>query len=280
MQKICLKIPGVAKPHSILGKKLFEDERYLVIADGNIHRKIPWDNILYIEEIVGLEEPPQQEHIPPADPPVSPDSTVSHSEVSDATADRPRVSYDDLKRMAAERRGETPETNYQKEVAQSNRLNGASPEMVASINTGHALRSAQVIFEGFKEGVITVENVPSNLLTGEWTPELSRHIFGNTSVRNFMGGFNVEKMTVASGNVYIQTRSAGAEKIAEVEDKVKMMGKMQDMAKSLEKTYERPSMKLDNTFGMTSSPFDAPISLAGAVKGVVDDNPGEEEGIS
>jgi hypothetical protein len=51
MLKVFLKIPGVSRPHAVVGKLLFEDERYLVISQDIIRRKILWENILYVEEI-------------------------------------------------------------------------------------------------------------------------------------------------------------------------------------------------------------------------------------
>jgi hypothetical protein len=55
MLKVFLKIPGVSRPHAIVGNMLFEDERYLVITQDVIRRKILWDNILYIEEIIAID---------------------------------------------------------------------------------------------------------------------------------------------------------------------------------------------------------------------------------
>lgn len=291
MQKVCLKIPGVAKPHSIMGKRLFEDERYLVIADGNIHRKIPWDNILYIEEVVGLEqeEPTPQPPLPPQAPPPEPPAPPPPSEILvDAAAKpkRPRVPYEDLRQMAQESRERQPQTQIQLETAQRNRVNGAPTNVVPGIEQA-PLVTAQVFFEGHKEGVFQIDGVPSNLLHGNWTPELSRHIFSNEQVRGFMGGFNVEKMYVANGNVYIKNRSVEEELIKPIEEKMKMIGEVQARATKLneieQKRFERPSMKLDTTFGMTADPFDAPVSLGGndpQIEEVPDVGSGEEASIS
>ena len=51
MLKVFMKIPGVPHPYAVVGHRLFEDERYLVIVQDVIHRKILWENILYLEEI-------------------------------------------------------------------------------------------------------------------------------------------------------------------------------------------------------------------------------------
>jgi hypothetical protein len=51
MLKVFMKIPGVPRPLAVVGKQLFEDERFLVISHDIIKRKILWENILYVEEI-------------------------------------------------------------------------------------------------------------------------------------------------------------------------------------------------------------------------------------
>lgn len=51
MLKVFMKIPGVPRPCAVVGRYLFEDERYLVIAQDILRRKILLENILYIEEI-------------------------------------------------------------------------------------------------------------------------------------------------------------------------------------------------------------------------------------
>jgi len=260
MQKICLKIPGVAKPHSIIGNKLFEDERYYVIVDGSIHRKIPWENILYIEEVVGLDIP-EYETETPMPPPAPPEKEKSAASLK---TERPRIPFEELRQMAVEARTTEPMSSTQIETAQLNRLNGASTDVVPSIQ-GYELVSAQVFFEGHKTGAFKIDGVPANLLYGNWTPELSRHIFSNEQIRGFMGGFNVEKMQLSNGNVYIKTRSINDNIIKPMEEKIQMVGQMHAKVAELkdagQKRFHKPTLKLDNTFAMTSSPFDAPISF-------------------
>jgi hypothetical protein len=68
MLKVFLKIPGVPRPHAVVGRLLFEDERYLVIVQDVIRRKILWENVLYVEEIPAVDTAP-----PPAPPSDGPD---------------------------------------------------------------------------------------------------------------------------------------------------------------------------------------------------------------
>lgn len=71
MIKVYLKIPGVARPHAVVGKFLFEDERYIVISTGVLKRKILWENLLYTEELADLSsedslETPEESDAAPA----------------------------------------------------------------------------------------------------------------------------------------------------------------------------------------------------------------------
>lgn len=278
MQKVCLKIPGVSKPHSIMGEKLFEDERYLVIIDSNIRRKIPWENILYIEDIVGYQPSQEEPQAPLNQAPVQgqPPATVFSSNNTDESLKAPRVAYDELKRIAQERRGHEAQSAIQAETAQMNRVNGATVSEDPGVFSDE-LVDAQVFFEGHKTGVFKV-SLPVALLHGQWTPELSRHIFSNEQIRNFMGGFNVEKMELANGNVYIRTRSVSDEAIKSIETKMQMVGKIQASVANLNNPhFERPTMELDNTFAMLADPFDAPVSFIRQEKELEDVGFGEEE---
>jgi hypothetical protein len=87
MLKVFLKIPGVVRPYAVVGKLLFEDERYLVISQDVLKKKILWENILYIEEISSFEKledgpshvshEPDMVAAPEVDVPVGPSKMVS-----------------------------------------------------------------------------------------------------------------------------------------------------------------------------------------------------------
>jgi len=51
MLKVFMKIPGVPRPHAVVGTFLFEDERFLVLAQDVIRRKVLWEKVLYVEEL-------------------------------------------------------------------------------------------------------------------------------------------------------------------------------------------------------------------------------------
>ena len=55
MQKVYLEISGVDMPYSVVGRYLYDDERFYVLNDGGIKKKIRWTKILYIEDIESLE---------------------------------------------------------------------------------------------------------------------------------------------------------------------------------------------------------------------------------
>lgn len=84
MLKVYLKIEGVRMPVSVLGTYVFEDERFLVIAQDVRRKKILWENILYIEEItadVVTDLPknnlPNKRPLPPPDSAQVPSSPTS-----------------------------------------------------------------------------------------------------------------------------------------------------------------------------------------------------------
>lgn len=56
MQKVYLEISGVEMPYSVVGNYVYDDERFYVLDDGEIRRKIKWSKILYIEDVSRLRD--------------------------------------------------------------------------------------------------------------------------------------------------------------------------------------------------------------------------------
>lgn len=51
MEKVYVKIPGVDMPYGIIGNYSYDNEKFYVLDDAGIKKRILWSNILYIEDL-------------------------------------------------------------------------------------------------------------------------------------------------------------------------------------------------------------------------------------
>lgn len=223
MLKVYLVIEGTNRPYAVVGNFLFEDERYFVIDDSGLRKKIPWSRILYIEDTSAIEgqlqlSPPAQDtDAPPADIKVDTETT--------------------------------------------------------DIN---------VFFTGHKERTFKIPNIQKSILVPDsWSPDLIKTIFANPQIKAFMGDFVVASIDAKGENVYIktaalneaQTKQQGfkpvptiqpseSKNIADLTKGAEAIGQIFKAVSSIEKKFNKPASQPEqNTFSMSASPFDTPISL-------------------
>lgn len=252
MLKVFIKIPGVNIPHTVMGKKLYEDEKYLVLVNNGLKTKVLWENILYHQEVVDVEE-------------VGDNNTPSGGKVETAG---------DLKSLIEKVVREKQQRNIQNDVKQQKITNGATPQDLPTPLAGPVVDAA-VIFNGYKEQVFKVSGIPAVLLQGtDMSPELSRYIVNDPQIKVFMGDFIFKKMSLKDGNIYIETAKLES-KQNDFSQKIDMMKKVSEVAQKTGYPGLAPTLKVDDSFALLDSPFDKPITLS--KKGEEDVSVGEEE---
>jgi hypothetical protein len=245
MLKVFVKIPGVPRPHAVVGNQLFEDERFLVIAQDVIKRKILWENILYIEEL--------------------PSSTTDAVAGSDAQPEPPTP---------------PPPTRTQ---APAYKLKKSYPvEIVSDTDKPQEKIALTVAFTGSMNKLFTIDGVDPALVAGsKWTPDLAQTIFTNPQIKMILGSFIIKECHVDGPNITVVTDVLKKDTaINEASAKVELLQKFSNAAAKFGSPRpSRTSMKLPTDFSMSNSPFDAPIPMSGAQDNmeVMNDSNGEEE---
>lgn len=272
-------LSGFKAPYAVIGEFLTEDERYLIIKDGNIKRKLPHDRIVHIEDI-----------------------DISHDLESIGPYKLDSVKHDPRKYAAKEMKA--PQEQFEKEPAKvdltaekmnPNKLNnilksglksamGLKNDMV-EVATKADRRDLNIIVSGVVQDTFKI-NVPGNSFAPNiYTPSLAKEVALHPDVKRIMDGGIIFSgvPTVVGDTIHIETARL-SDRIKSAAEGVSLASKVADsMAK-----FKKPDRAFSSEFSMLgktqfafkNSPFSGPVPLSDDDEEeaeVEDESSGQEE---
>lgn len=264
-------ILGYDEPYSVVGRFLFEDERFLHLEDGGKKIKIPHKRIAYIEDWSAFSATDQVD-TPSSAPIISKvnktndmgSSTVSADRIKQVISDAPRDAVEDLGKQLKE----VLNKRLAEQQAAAMRSSQVEPEdLEQPVSVGESSTESSellIIFTGAKTGQFPLI-VPSDTFAGQYTPTLGREIFKAPQIQSFMSSdIILDGLPLISGTT-IQFRTKPAKTMGDITGKLDVMGKMLAIGNSTLLNQVRKS-PFDQGFSMPGSPFETLPNILGKPK--------------
>lgn len=262
-------VTGFDQPYSVCGDLVKEDEKFLILLDGGVHKRIPQSRIVYVEET-------------DSDPRVIQSSLPQQVPVFQNVASEPVVAP--APQPQEVQRAKSPKASMAQEVRDS--LKKAIEKKMAERADQNTIRPTQVdpepepppfdvnerivanvVFTGAKQASFELE-VPKDALNGRYTPALGREIFSYPETKNILAAGDVVLdgvPTIDGDTVTYSTKVIGRKELG-VEEKIKVAGEMISMGSKLT-DFAKGNVKTDvltstSNFSMSASPFTRPATLS------------------
>lgn len=241
MLKVYVEAVGLAdRLEAVVGKQLTENEKYLILIDGGIKKKIPHSRIVMIED---LSEVIDEEVVSKPQPSMPVEDTVA--ETPPIAGQRQFTMADLRKRMSEKKTVKVP----QEETFQ--------PESTTTVN---------VIVSGAEEAQFTVKIPENSFVPDSYSPQTSKELAKNNEFRSLWerGAIFDGVPKVVGKNIYIKTKNMASQG-AEIGEKMGMMSKLQDLG-----SFNKPEKAYQTDFSMSMgkgleaiphSPFEKPVLL-------------------
>lgn len=259
-------LTGFKQPVSVIGDKLYEDERHFVLQNEGIKSFVRQDKILYIEDVgaptaapptrdsvlsdlvkEALQRKQQERGHTPAMPANAPQGPVGASQQATGLPQALKdLSLDQLKNM---------------DFKSMANLSQIEPEEETEYDRSQ-LVDITVNFVGAKEHIMALQ-VPQETIDGaKYNPSLAKEIFSNPKVQSEMGDFILSGVPKIEGrNVFFETRSVG-----ELKNKLNDAGNMLQSVVTAEANSSQagkmPDLSLSTDFKMPGSPFEQPVQFS------------------
>lgn len=232
MMTVKVYLIGFDRPISVIGSPIFEDERFFVIQNDVSKKKIPWTNILYIEEIYETSDSIPAPIIPPGK----------------------RNKEELIQEMIAEASKRKKQSVGTPNVPVVDIPQDVMPQSIDLVNIN-------IEFYGDKEETITLK-VPADCLDGTYNPKLAKEIFNNPLINLKTGDLIISGVPEIDKNtVRFKTTST-----KEIKEKFAVANTMVNSvfgaAQNSSQYGKMPSLKMDQQFAMYDSPFVKPVKFS------------------
>lgn len=276
-------IVGYDEPHSVVGKFLFEDERFLYLDDGGKKIKIPQRRVAYIEDWTELEITENKDVAPSraatqtpfvvskgqksqemfSNEPLTPQQI--QNKLAEAGPEDATKIGEQLKQMLSQRLAE-----QQRNALRSSQIEPDEFDQPLPINLSGDTTSLLLLFTGAKEGQYPLI-VPTELFDGHYTPALAREIFRVPDVQAFMSSdIILDGLPLIKGTT-VQFKTKTAKTVGDVTAKMDVLGKMLSVGAGATLNPAPRTSPFDSGFSMPDSPFKTLPTILGKPKDEVKD---------
>lgn len=243
---IKIYLEGFGYPYSVVGKYITEDERFIILDDGGIKKKIPQRRVVFIEDL---------------------------SEVFAQNMDSPSETKEVVVK-AKPKRPMTPEKL-------KDFISSAASKEEATVATEQRMKTLNVVMTGVVDKNFEIEVPEKAFVPDTYTAALSKYVSSNLEVKSTMdGGVIFDGPPKVSGpNIYIKTRrledkvSASLSKMGLASKVATTVGNFSQPQKNYDNEF---SMMMNDDFAIKESPFNAQVKLKENDDEALDENSGEE----
>jgi hypothetical protein len=264
-------VTGFNKPHAISGTLVSEDERYMILSDNGVNKRILQERIVYIEEFDNVVAAPAPMPIQPAPMPIS-----DREQFVPIAKVEPPSFKDGLQKALKKQR----EKRVKEAFIPPERASQVEPPVEAPTYNQEDRMMVEVSFSGVKSGKFDV-SIPRGVMTGRYSPALGREIFSYPQIKNVLmdGAAVLDGVpTIKENKVFYNTKpTQSAEKSSQ--EKIQMVGQMigaGSQIAGLQSAMNSPPKASSNSFSMSKSGFSMPASPFDAVP-TIDVDEGESD---
>lgn len=252
-------ILGFEEPHAVVGKFLFEDERFIYLDDAGKRIKIPHKRVAYVEDWTHIANNTEDS---------VPFITNKAPRVGAAQPGTPQQMQQALEQTSPQdvaKIGEQLKTVLAQKIEEQQRAamrsSQVDPEDLDEQTLVHSGEQIDLLltFSGAKDGQFSLK-VPKEIFEGQYTPALGREIFKVPQVQGFMSSEIMLDGLPSIRGTTVAFKVKSARSVGDILAKTDILGKMLGAATKSGSQYKTP---FESGFSMAKSPFEEVPEILG-----------------